>query len=856
MADQIQRADIAQHSDFNWNPTSGAVIGSAATSGQGDGIYKWGGVLDDITKWWAKENQAGIQEGYVDEMNAEADRSSWFNRKGYHEGRALYSTTQQQAAIAAAASELNRKAAMGEITEQERDEQVKALARDQQNYTLDNLEGKSKEIAMDGLINTTALNAKNYVAEKERAAWITADNTSIAVVNNHIEQMSAIVDTKDFQDALPLLFEQGRQATYAAWDKIPDGYKQARDKAEVTAIATVQNLLGKLDPTNADHILRGKMVAEAAKGMQGMSQEGRNTIDKVMEKFNTDVQDFNSLNFNVEVNALEEAYASGAIVTHDQIAQLRNRNMQHVMSGHKSFAQGKADDEKLSNLSKTIFGDERRAAEKAAKDAMENPDPFVPLGQYAAASDQSIDKAETKQAQELDKRRQVQNGMQGDNAKIGMAVISDGQMYNNDSAIALGAKRIGSVVAPLFTMTKDELASQDNASSNSTFQAWMNKYQHSVTTNNYGMQQALLQAIPKDYQEALITMATQGNPMLGDTRTAIPEIVRTRTNLEALKNSPAHRDFKFTQGFTDSTFFGSTGAEATLGSAPSTKNQLVNESFLQGHRDQNAKDLRYAALTDKGMVGELIRLNLAVKLPNGGFPSVPAFHQNINSRGNVNAQIPAALYSLAQDMVKENNGNFRIEDTNFIISGTEVQIQLRDKDGNAFGGSSKVFTTDQVRARIDQSNAAKAKTYQRPVANPQAASAAPMGKQAQAQWKAYFNKPQPAPKAPVRASGTRAATQANQTPAPTRNAPQRPVTAQESRNAAVPQTVQQSRDQGRKGILQQELANEKRAQAQAKLGMANAKLSKNAKDLAVYERAVADRQLNINALSNELSRMK
>ena len=856
MADQIQRAEIAQHSDIAWNPTSGAVIGSAATSGEGDGIYKWGGVIDDITKWWEKQNQAGIQDGYVDEMNGEADRSSWFNRKGYREGRALYVTTQQQAAIAATASELNRKAAMGEITEQERDEQVKALARDQQNYTLDMLEGKSKEVAMEGLINTTALNAKNFVAEKERAAWITADNTSIAVVNNHIEQMSAIVDTKDFQDALPLLFEQGRQATYAAWDKIPDGYKQARDKSEVTAIATVQNLLGKLDPTNADHILRGKMVAEAAKSMQGMSQEGRNTIDKVMEKFNTDIQDFNSLNFNIEVNALEEAYAAGQVVTPDQIGALRNRNMQQVMSGHKSFAQGKADDEKLSNLTKTIFGDERRAAEAAAKAAAEDVNPFIDAQAYAAATNTSIDKSVTKQAQEIDKRRQLQNGLQGDPAKIAMAVISDGQMYSNYEAVALGAKRLGHVIAPMFSMTKDELAAQDNASNNSVFQAWMKKYQHSVQTNNYDMQQSMLQAIPQDYREAVITMATQGNPMLSDTRTAIPEIVRTKGNLDVVNKSEAHRNFKFSDGFMDSTFFGSTGAEATLGSAPSTKNQEVNASRFAAWRNMNASHFTGAALTDQGMIGDMMRQNYAIKMRNGGFPSTPAFHQNINSKSNVNAQIPDALYSLAQDMVKENNGNFRIEDTNFIISGTEVQIQLRDKDGNAFGGSSKVFTTDQVRARIDQTNAAKAKTYQRPVANPQAASAAPMGKQAQDQWKAYFNKPQPAPKAPVRASGTRAATQANQTPAPTRNAPQRPVTAQESRNAVVPQTVQQSRDQGRKGILQQELANEKRAQAQAKLGMANAKLSKNAKDLAAYERVVADRQLNINALSNELSRMK
>ena len=186
MADQIQRAEIAQHSAINWNSTSGAVIGSAATSGEGDGIYKWGGVVDDVTKWWEKKNQEAVQEGYVDEMNNEAHRGTFFTNKGYNEGRALYATTMQQSAITAKAAELNRLAATGEITEEERDAQVKALARDQQNYTLDKLTGKQREVAMDGLINTTAINAKNYVSEKERAAWLVADNTSIAVLNNQI----------------------------------------------------------------------------------------------------------------------------------------------------------------------------------------------------------------------------------------------------------------------------------------------------------------------------------------------------------------------------------------------------------------------------------------------------------------------------------------------------------------------------------------------------------------------------------------------------------------------------------------------------------------------------------------------
>ena len=259
-------------------------------------------------------------------------------------------------------------------------------------------------------------------------------------------------------------------------------------------------------------------------------------------------------------------------------------------------------------------------------------------------------------------------------------------------------------------------------------------------------------------------------------------------------------------------------------------------------------------MTDKGMMAEMINKQYAIKLRNGAFPSVPPFHAAINRKGNVDAQIPDALYSLAQDMVKENNGNFRVEDTNFIISGSEVQIQLRDKDGNSYNGASKVFTTDQVRARIDQSAANRAKTYQRPVANPQAPSAAPMGKAAQDKWKAYFNKQHSAPKAPVRASGSRVAQQVNNAPAPQR-APSVP-TVQQARNNVVPQNVQQHRDEGRKGILQSEINNERKALAQAKLQLTTAKLSKNSKETAKWQRAIDDRNANLNALNNELGRMK
>ena len=78
----------------------------------------------------------------------------------------------------------------------------------------------------------------------------------------------------------------------------------------------------------------------------------------------------------------------------------------------------------------------------------------------------------------------------------------------------------------------------------------------------------------------------------------------------------------------------------------------------------------------------------------------------------------------------------------------------------------------------------------------------------------------------------------------------------------TPSTPAQShRDQGRREILMSELTNEKKALAQARLALVNGKLIRNQADarkqqsMNSLQRAVDDRQQNIQALQNELARM-
>ena len=78
----------------------------------------------------------------------------------------------------------------------------------------------------------------------------------------------------------------------------------------------------------------------------------------------------------------------------------------------------------------------------------------------------------------------------------------------------------------------------------------------------------------------------------------------------------------------------------------------------------------------------------------------------------------------------------------------------------------------------------------------------------------------------------------------------------------TPSTPAQShRDQGRREILMSELTNEKKALAQARLALTNGKLIRNQADarkqqsMTSLQRAVDDRQQNIQALQNELARM-
>ena len=93
---------------------------------------------------------------------------------------------------------------------------------------------------------------------------------------------------------------------------------------------------------------------------------------------------------------------------------------------------------------------------------------------------------------------------------------------------------------------------------------------------------------------------------------------------------------------------------------------------------------------------------------------------------------------------------------------------------------------------------------------------------------------------------------------PTRPATNIPAVANNNAPAAP---AQSNRDQGRREILMSELTNEKKALAQARLALTNGKLIRNQADarkqqsMTSLQRAVEDRQQNIQALQNELARM-
>ena len=93
--------------------------------------------------------------------------------------------------------------------------------------------------------------------------------------------------------------------------------------------------------------------------------------------------------------------------------------------------------------------------------------------------------------------------------------------------------------------------------------------------------------------------------------------------------------------------------------------------------------------------------------------------------------------------------------------------------------------------------------------------------------------------------------------------PNRPATniPAVANNNAPAAPAQSNRDQGRREILMSELTNEKKALAQARLALTNGKLIRNQADarkqqsMTSLQRAVEDRQQNIQALQNELARM-
>ena len=866
--DEIRVGELVAPQQIGWLPHATIPQMAARKPSTASGIMSF---AQGFNRWLAQNNQWAVNDGYMDAVNGTIQEAPWYQRQGYKNGVNQHTYEQKRLGFVNQAHGLSKLNAIGQITDEEYEEQIRAGARELSDYAVNNLQGEARAQAQNNVLTAYTLAAKNRSETLEKQSYINASETSITAAATASDQLVTAQSVETFAQAMPTILSEVRNASWTAQMNTPDGYKNADKEASMAVASTVRTYLQTLNPANPADVQKAQLLSVYVANTDNMTPEVRNQTLDHLEKTFDKVRDVNAFNDELSNTQVDLNISAGLLENvpegyfDSRIAEIKK----NVYSGMVDPAHGRSQINKLEAQKRAYEAVVEKRLSKEDKQLLLTGDPE----QISAANGITYDKAVKAQADELEVKITQSSG--GDSFAAASTMMQYGVDKRNNELVDRGVKRLAGVFGSLLHATPEELANSDKRTS-TAFQSYTRTMVQAAQQNNRGALDVLEKALPEEYRVAYRQLARNQPHILSDMRQAIPALNRERERLERIDKNPAAQNIVFKGTEFDSSLMNSDTGRANFGYAASEaiRGQMAGNLTSAYRQNVLAFDNVYDNATAKDA---MYRAGYALQAKNGMFPSNPDFKENFFQQAGISNSHTQALeetvWKLGEQVAKENNT--KVDNNIFVISNDRLSVTVHD---DKRGSNMRTFTIGEVADAYKRFNIGKTVTSARPneagsigaynPSSPYQTPKAPSGGRGDmATWAAYqqmqrsggsSGSPQNAPKAAPKQTSKSAqkgavsrslglAQAANQSPAPANT---------QGVQTQVSQSQQQNRDTGRKAIIQQELTNERKAQAQARLSLSMAKSAKNSANIAKYQRAVDDREQNIRALTNELSRMK
>lgn len=623
--------------------------------------------LNKVVKF---ENDNAFLQGQADYYSKTISEQSWLTTDSYQQGRSLSEFSTGILDYQQRASELARASVQaGEDLNTFTQKLAPVLKGMNDKVAALGLTGEAKDTALKTVLTSVASAQKLYQKELEnetiRNRELGANQLGTAAV---VAGMQSGADSAVIAGNLDAVF-QGTYQLYASEDP-----KNALSKASKKSLGAVKEIVTRLQASSADDLNKLKMLSGYMQRATNWTPDERDAALNAIDSKFMEFEKFQDVYNQERVRTLETRVQQGD-ASIDDIRDLQSAYHSQIASGTLDPTKGNA---LLDNL--------HRLSLKA--DAEYGNKLLVTQGTYADVlkSGQSVEKVlNQKVAQLLDTL--------GDTSAAGVYLMRDSTRTDIPGEYKKGAELVAQGFMSFLNAPANSITEVQDTQANAVLTyatAW------NQATDNPGQRDALIAALPKEWQGAMRQVLRSPDVDVTDMRQLKGALDKARDGIE--QQAKAGFTAQFTPDTFKSTFFGDNGLQAKL------FNQPTDALLMQYSREANANVLRnkeYLASKGHLIVDEesaaqaLLQEGLAVRTASGPVFLNPEFKQ---STGIENNEMLAKVFEqVKQEVSSKSGGRSKAENVRVVVTGGTATFI--DYDDNNVPLRQYVQTPDDLNRR-------------------------------------------------------------------------------------------------------------------------------------------------------------
>lgn len=616
------------------------------------------------------ENDNAFLQGQADYYAKTISEQSWLTTDSYQQGRSLSEFSTGILDYQQRASELARASVQaGEDLNTFTQKLAPVLKGMNDKVAALGLTGEAKDTALKTVLTSVASAQKLYQKELEnetiRNRELGANQLGTAAV---VAGMQPGADSAVIAGNLDAVF-QGTYQLYASEDP-----KNALSKASKKSLGAVKEIVTRLQASSADDLNKLKMLSGYMQKATNWTTDERDAALNAIDSKFMEFEKFQDVYNQERVRTLETRVQQGD-ASIDDIRDLQSAYHSQIASGTLDPTKGNALLDSLHRLS-------------LKADSEYGNKLLVTQGTYADVlkSGQGVEKVlNQKVAQLVDTL--------GDTSAAGVYLMRDSTRTDIPGEYKKGAELVAQGFQNFLNAPASSITEVQDTQANAVLTyatAW------NQAADNHGQRDALIAALPKEWQGAMRQVLRSPDVDVTDMRQLKGALDKARDGIE--QQARAGFTAQFTPDTFKSTFFGDNGLQAKL------FNQPTDALLMQYSREANANVLRnkeYLASKGHLIVDEesaaqaLLQEGLAVRTASGPVFLNPEFKQ---STGIENNEMLAKVFEqVKQEVSSKSGGRSKAENVRVVVTGGTATFI--DYDDNNVPLRQYVQTPDDLNRR-------------------------------------------------------------------------------------------------------------------------------------------------------------